>query len=63
MGRKRLYLPGTQVIFAQHNPAAQNVPISKKDGNCKWCGLMLRKQLLSTHVKECRDKHKSIRML
>lgn len=61
MGRKRLYLPGTQVLFVRDDSKRQNLVISRKDGKCKWCGLVMRKSALSTHVPACRDRHKRIR--
>ncbi len=63
MGRKRLYLPGTQVVFTKCDPLTHRVVVSRKDGKCKWCGVVLRKSALSLHVPECRDKHKRIRVL
>lgn len=61
MGKKRLYYPGTQVVFTQHKPLIQKIVVGRKDGQCRWCGLVTRKSALSQHVPECRDKHIHIR--
>lgn len=63
MGRRRLYNVGTRVIFTQHNPAIQKVAVGRKDGQCKYCGIVLRKSALSLHVPVCRKEHNNIRML